>query len=68
MSDELDWNFASNDDAKGEIRAAVEYLLSNAADSDRGDIVREIIDIVGQVATAPDLPNFQLPIPRRGET
>jgi hypothetical protein len=67
MSDELDWNFASKDDAKGEIRAAVEYLL-NAADSDRGDIVREIIDIVGKVATAPDLPNFQLPIPRRGET
>jgi len=27
MSDELDWNFADNDDAKAEIRAAVEYLL-----------------------------------------
>jgi hypothetical protein len=38
------------DDAKAEIRAAVEYLLSNAVGSDRGDIVREIIDIVRQVA------------------
>ena len=27
MSDELDWNFADKDDAKAEIRAAVEYLL-----------------------------------------
>jgi hypothetical protein len=50
MSDELDWNFVDSDDAKAEIRAAVEYLLSNAAGSDRGDIVREIIDIVRQVA------------------
>jgi hypothetical protein len=50
MSDELDWNFVDSDDAKAEIRAAVEYLLRNAAGSDRGDIVREIIDIVGQVA------------------
>ncbi len=28
MSDELDWNFVDRDDAKAEIRAAVEYLLS----------------------------------------
>ncbi len=27
MSDELDWNFVDKDDAKAEIRAAVEYLL-----------------------------------------
>jgi hypothetical protein len=27
MSDDLDWNFAGRDDAKAEIRAAVEYLL-----------------------------------------
>jgi hypothetical protein len=50
MSDQDDRDFAGADDAKAEIRAAVEYLLSNAAGSDRGDIVREIIDIVRQVA------------------
>jgi hypothetical protein len=50
MSDELDWNFSDKDDAKAEIRAAVEYLLRGAAGSARGDIVREIVDIVRQVA------------------
>jgi len=30
MSDELDWNFVDKDDAKAEIRAAVEYLLRGA--------------------------------------
>jgi hypothetical protein len=58
MSDQDDWEFAGPDDAKAEIRAAVEYLLSNAAGSDRGDIVREIIDIVRQVANG-------LPPPRQ---
>jgi hypothetical protein len=32
------------------IRAAVRYLLEGAAGSDRGDIVREIIEIVSEVA------------------
>ena len=50
MSDELDWNFVDKDDAKAEIRAAVAYLLNGAASSDRGDIVREIIEIVDEVA------------------
>jgi hypothetical protein len=50
MSDELDWNFVDKDDAKAEIRAAVEYLLRGAAGSARGDIVREIIEIVRDVA------------------
>jgi len=50
MSDELDWNFVDKDDAKAEIRAAVAYLLRGAAGSARGDIVREIIEIVRQVA------------------
>ena len=50
MSDELEWNFADNDDAKAEIRAAVEYLLRGAADTARGDIVRKIIEIVREVA------------------
>jgi hypothetical protein len=50
MSDELDWNFVDRDDAKAEIRAAVEYLLRGATGSARGDIVREIIEIVRNVA------------------
>jgi hypothetical protein len=50
MSDELDWNFVNNEDAKAEIRAAVEYLLKDAAGSARGDIVEEIIAIVRDTA------------------
>src|SRR3979411_2639797 len=37
MSDELDWNFVDKDDAKAEIRAAVEYLLRGATGGGRGD-------------------------------
>ena len=51
MSDELDWNFVDKDDAKAEIRAAVEYLLRDATGGARGDIVQEIIAIVRQVAS-----------------
>ena len=50
MSDELDWNFADNDDAKAEIRAAVEYLLRGTTGGSRGDLVQEIIAIVRDVA------------------
>jgi hypothetical protein len=50
MSEQDDWEFAGADDAKAEIRAAVRYLLKGTAGSDRGDIVREIIEIVGEVA------------------
>jgi hypothetical protein len=50
MSDQDDWDFAGPDDAKVEIRAAVAYLLNGAAGSDRGDIVRQIIEIVNEVA------------------
>lgn len=50
MSDELDWDFSGPDAAKAEIRAAFGYLLNSAAGSDRGDIVREIIAIVNEVA------------------
>ena len=50
MSDEIDCDFTSADDAKAELRAAVGYLLKDAAGSDRGDIVREIIAIVNEVA------------------
>jgi hypothetical protein len=50
MSDQYDWDFAGADDAKVTIRAAVGYLLKGAAGSDRGDIAREIIEIVNEVA------------------
>jgi hypothetical protein len=50
MSDELDRDLVGPDDVKAEIRAAVGYLLEGAAGSDRGDIVREIIAIVNEVA------------------
>jgi hypothetical protein len=46
MSDQDDWEFAGPDDAKAEIRAAVEYLLRDATGGARGDIVQEIIAIV----------------------
>ena len=59
MSDELDWNFADKDDAKAEIRAAVEYLLRGTTGGIRGDIVEEILAIVrdaanGQPSGRPD--------------
>ena len=59
MSDELDWNFVDKKDAKAEIRAAVQYLLRDAAGSARADIVLEIIEIVRAVANGlpPEQPN-----------
>jgi len=51
MSDERDWNFVNADEAKTEIRAAVEYLLRGATGGARGDIVQEILAIVRQVAS-----------------
>jgi hypothetical protein len=59
MSGQDDWDFADADDAKAEIRAAVAYLLNGAAGSDRGDIVRQIIEIVDEVASglAPGRPD-----------
>jgi hypothetical protein len=50
MSDQDNWDFAGAEDAKATLRAAVRYLLKAAAGSDRGDIVREIIAIVNEVA------------------
>jgi hypothetical protein len=50
MSDQIDWNFAGEADAKAEIGAAVRYLLRDAYGSKRGDIVQEIIEIVRGVA------------------
>jgi hypothetical protein len=49
MSDQDNWDFASAEDAKAEIRAAVAYLLKDAAGNDRGDIVRD-----SAIGLAPD--------------
>ena len=57
MSNQDDWDFAGPDDGKAEIRAAVRYLLEVTVDSHRGDIVREIIEIVTEVARG--LPSAQ---------
>ena len=46
MSDDDDWDFAGDADAKVTIHAAVRYLLKGAAGSDKGDMVSEIIEIV----------------------
>jgi hypothetical protein len=50
VSDQIDWNFAGDADAKAEIGAAVRYLLRDADGSTRGDIVREIIEVVRNAA------------------
>jgi hypothetical protein len=50
MSNESDWTFVDKDDAKAEIRAAIDYLLRGATGADRGDIVKEIITIIRDVA------------------
>jgi hypothetical protein len=59
MSDQIDWNFADDDDAKAEIGAAVRYLLKDATSRARGDIVREIVEIVRDVANGPLQPQHQ---------
>jgi hypothetical protein len=50
MSDQVDWDYAGDDDAKAQIGAAMTYLLKDAIGSARGGIVREIIEIVRDVA------------------
>src|SRR3979409_1508888 len=50
MTVQIDWDFAGDDDAKAEIGAAVRYLLKDATGSARGDVVREIIELVRDVA------------------
>src|ERR1700692_2886210 len=55
MSDQIEWDFADDDDARAEIGAAVKYLLKDAAGSGRSDIVGEVIEMVRDVA------NRQLP-------
>ena len=53
MSDEFDADFDDAADARAVIRAAVRYLLKVAAGSDRADILREIIEVVSEVARGP---------------
>jgi hypothetical protein len=53
MSDEYDWDFAGDDDARMTIRAAVRYLLRGATGGAHGDTVQEIISIVRQLANEP---------------
>lgn len=50
MSVQIDWDFAGDDDAKAEIAAAVRHLLKDASDGARADVVREVIEIVQDVA------------------
>jgi hypothetical protein len=50
MSVQIDWDFADSDDAKAEVDAAVRFLLKGATGNARRDIVREIIEIVHDVA------------------
>jgi hypothetical protein len=57
MSAQIDWDFAGDDDAKAEIGAAVRYLLKDASDSTRGDIVRSIVEIVHEAANDPNPPD-----------
>jgi hypothetical protein len=57
MSDQDDRDFAGPDDAKAEIRAAAQYLLRGVSDDARGDLVREIMEIVRDIANG--LPHEQ---------
>jgi hypothetical protein len=62
MTVQIDWDFAGDDDAKAEIGAAVRYLLKDATGNARGDIVREIIEIVRDVANGRLPPQHQNPL------
>ena len=55
MSDIDDADFASTDDAKVTIQAAVRYLLRDTADGVRGDILQGIITMVRKVASEPSV-------------
>jgi hypothetical protein len=51
MPDQFDWDdLGEPRDARVEIRAAVRHLLSGVPGSARADMVRDIIEIVRQVA------------------
>jgi hypothetical protein len=66
MSVQIDWDFTGDDDARAEIDAAVRYLLKDATDNRaRGDIVRQIIEIVHDVANGLHPPQHQNPVDAR---
>ena len=50
MSDEFDWDFADKDDAKAEIRAAVEYLLR---DTTGAPAVVVVAPMIGELPASP---------------
>jgi hypothetical protein len=62
MPDGIDWNFTDANEAKAEIRAAVEYLLRDATGSARTAITDEVINLVRLVAQGHD-PELKLPDP-----
>ncbi len=65
MSVQIDWDFAGDEDAKAEIGAAVRYLLKDATRSARSDIVREIAEILHDVANGPLPSQHQNPLDTR---
>jgi hypothetical protein len=65
MSVQIDWDFAGDDDARAEIGAAVRYMLRDTTGSARSDIVREIIEIVHDVANGPLPSQHQNPLAAR---
>jgi hypothetical protein len=68
MSDQIDWDFAGDNDAKADIGAAVRYLLKDVTGSARSDIVQEIIGIVRDVANGWLPPPQQTPPDARAVT
>ena len=50
MSDQDDWDFAGEDDAKAKLRAAMAYLLKGTTGMARHAIALEIMDTLRQVA------------------
>jgi len=61
MSVQLDLDFAGDDDARTEIAAAARYLLRDATGSARSNIVREIMEIVGDIAQGMLQPQYVNP-------
>lgn len=61
MSIQIDHDFAGDSDAKAEIGLAVRYLLAGATGNARSDLVREIIEIVRDVADGMSPPRRQTP-------
>ncbi len=65
MSDQIDRDFAADDDAMAAIGAAVRYLVKDATGDARDDIVREIIEIVRGVANGPPSSQHRTPLDAR---